>query len=317
MFNNTRRIFYRKTTVTTIWAPGATSSTSLAIHGGAGARPSLLNDDEKVEYHQALERSLLAGKDVLDAGGSAIDAVCASVMVMEDSPLFNSAHGAALNADGLAELDASVMLGSGRAGAIAGSKIARNPVLAARAVMERTKHVLLIDPDEQRLAEWGIETVDRDYFITPARVAQLAKLQAEKSTGPKHGTVGAVARDMHGNLAAATSTGGTANQFVGRVGDTPVIGAGTWADSDVVAISCTGQGEYFLRQATAHDIHARMAYGGVDLRTAVAATMAALGDAGGLGGLIALDAAGDAVLVFNSEGMFCGHLENGAAVTNV
>ena len=148
--------------MTTIWAPAAASSTSLAIHGGAGARPSLLNPDEKVEYHRALEISLLAGKTILDAGGSAIDAVCASVMVLEDSPLFNSAHGAALNADGLAELDASVMLGSGEAGAITGAKIVRNPVLAARAVMERTKHVLLIDPDEQRLASWGLETVPRE-----------------------------------------------------------------------------------------------------------------------------------------------------------
>jgi beta-aspartyl-peptidase (threonine type) len=238
-------------------------------------------------------------------------------MVMEDSPLFNSAHGAALNAHGQAELDAAVMRGTGEAGAVAGVRTARNPIQLARAVMEQTSHVLLIDPDDAFLTAWGIETVDRDYFITPARVAQLARLQSEETVGAKHGTVGAVARDAHGQLAAATSTGGTANQFVGRVGDTPIIGSGTWADNDVVAISCTGQGEFFMRQVTAHDIHARMTYGGADLRTAVEATMADLGDNGGLGGLIAIDAEGNGLLSFNSEGMFCGFLENGELRTHV
>lgn len=303
--------------MTTIWTTGSGTGTALAIHGGAGARPSLLDDDEKAEHHEALRTSLAAGQAVLVAGGPAADAVIAAVVELEDSPLFNAAHGAALNADGLAELDAALMLGSGDAGAVVGSTIARNPIHAARAVLERTPHVMLLDPPAALLHGWGVVTAPRDYFVTEHRLVQLRHLQERALTGPRHGTVGAVARDASGALAAATSTGGTANQMVGRIGDAPVVGAGTWAADATAAISCTGHGEAFLRQAFAHDVHARMALLGEGLETAAAAAMAALGDSNGSGGFIAVDRLGNALLTYNTEGMFSGYLENGAIRTHV
>ncbi|MFI8632664.1 isoaspartyl peptidase/L-asparaginase family protein [Microbacterium sp. NPDC077663] len=290
---------------------------ALAIHGGAGARPSLLVDDEKAEYHAALAKAVRAGKVVLDAGGPALDAVCAAVLVLEDSPLFNAAHGAALNADGYAELDAAVMVGAGDAGGVAGVRAVRNPVLAARAVMEQTSHVLLVDPSLSMVEAWGLDLVPPEYFITPARVAQLEKLRAKELTGPRHGTVGAVARDASGALAAATSTGGTANQLPGRVGDSPIIGAGTWAANDTVAISCTGVGEEFMRQALAHSVHAHLKHTDATLGDAVHAAMADLGDADGRGGLIAVDARGGIHLTYNTEGMFSGWLDRGEIHTHV
>ncbi len=300
-----------------LWSPARGDEPSLAVHGGAGARPSRLSDEEKVEYHRALARSLAAGREVLDGGGPALDAVCASVVVLEESPLFNAGHGAALNADGLAELDAAVMTGQGLAGAVIGSTITRNPVLAARAVMERTEHVALVDPSDALLRQWGLQVVARDHFVTEHRLAQVRALREKTLVGPRHGTVGAVARDRSGTLAAATSTGGIANQLPGRVGDAPVIGAGTWADSSTVAISCTGHGEHFMRQVVAHQVHSHMAIGAADLRSAVVSTMDELGRRGGSGGLIAIDSLGNALLVYNSEGMFSGFLENGEIRTHV
>lgn len=295
----------------------ATVGTALAVHGGAGARPSLLAESEKTEYHAALARAVRAGKDVLDAGGAALDAACASVLVLEDSPLFNSAHGAALNADGAAELDAAVMIGSGDAGAVAGVTVVRNPVLAARAVMERTDHVLLMDPPLALIEEWALDIVPRDYFVTPARVTQLERLRNAELVGPRHGTVGAVARDASGGLAAATSTGGTANQLRGRIGDSPIIGAGTWAFDTTVAISCTGVGEEFMRQAVAHSVHARLRHTDATLDEAVGAVMADLGAADGRGGMIAVDRHGAVHLTYNTEGMFSGWLEEGEIRTHV
>jgi beta-aspartyl-peptidase (threonine type) len=290
---------------------------ALALHGGAGARPSLLQEHEKAEYHATLRRAVEAGGEVLFAGGVALDAVCASVQVMEDSPLFNSAHGAALNAEGSAELDAAVMTGSGATGAVAGCRTARNPVTAARAVMERTPHVFLIDPPSALLQVWGLDVVDPEYFLTPARIVQLERLRAAEHVGPRHGTVGAVARDARGHLAAATSTGGTANQMPGRVGDSPLIGAGTWAADGTVAISCTGVGEEFIRQAVAHSVHARLRHTPETLDEAVRAVMADLDAADGRGGLIAADAGGALHLTYNTEGMFSGWLENGEVRTHV
>lgn len=295
----------------------AAGGIALAVHGGAGARPSLLDESEKAEYHAALARAVDAGRRILDAGGAAIDAVCASVVVLEDSPLFNSAHGAALNADGVAELDAAVMIGSGDAGAVTGVRVIRNPVLAARAVMDRTDHVLLIDPPVSMIEEWALETVPRDYFVTPARIAQLEKLRAKELIGPRHGTVGAVARDASGALAAATSTGGTANQLPGRVGDSPLIGAGTWASDSTVAVSCTGVGEEFIRQAVAHSVHARLRHTDDTLAEAVDAVMSELGTAHGRGGLIAVDRRGGVHLTYNTEGMFSGWLDRGEVRTHV
>jgi beta-aspartyl-peptidase (threonine type) len=303
--------------MTMIWSSAAGTGTALAIHGGASARPSLLDEDEKAQYHEGLRRSLAAGQAVLAAGGPAADAVCAAVVELEDSPLFNAGHGAALNAECLAELDAALMLGSGDVGAVVGSTIARNPIRAARAVLERTDHVMLLDPPAALLDDWDVTTVPREYFVTEHRIAQVRELQARAVAGPRHGTVGAVARDASGALAAATSTGGTANQMVGRIGDAPVPGAGTWAADATVAISCTGHGEAFLRQTFAHDVHARMALLGEGLDTAAAAAMAALGAKHGRGGFIAVDRLGNALLTYNTEGMFSGYLEDGEIRTHV
>jgi L-asparaginase / beta-aspartyl-peptidase len=307
--------------MTLLWAPAPPLDSplppTLAIHGGAGARPALLSEPEKAEHHRVLRVSLAAGKAVLDAGGPALDAVTAAVLVLEDSALFNAAHGAALNADAVAELDAAVMTGDGRAGTVIGSTRARNPVLVAGAVRERTDHVTLLDPSPQQLGDWALEVVDPDYFVTPHRVEQVRALQDAALLGPRHGTVGAVARDGTGAVAAATSTGGTANQMRGRVGDSPLIGAGTWADDATVAISCTGHGEHFMRQVFAHEVHDRMALAGLGLADAVAASMADLAARGGRGGLIAVDRAGNTLLTYNTEGMFSGYLEDGEIITHV
>lgn len=201
---------------------------------------------------------------------------------------------------------------------VAASRFARNPVLAAQAVMEQTPHVLIVSPSSDQVTAWGLETVQPDYFVTLARLEQLHRLQDAAASGPRHGTVGAVARDAAGHLAAATSTGGIANQAVGRVGDTPVIGAGTFARDGVVAVSCTGLGEAFMRGVVAHDIAARMRYQGVELEEAVRRTFAEeLSSPQATGGVIAVDAAGHTLLGFNSQDMFRGHLENGRPVTLV
>lgn len=300
--------------------PAGTPKTaySLAVHGGAGSRGHALTDAEAAEYHAGLRRALVAGQRVLAAGGPALEAVTSAVIELENDPLFNAGRGAALTSWGSAELDSSVMAGDGRAGAVAASRFARNPVLAARAVMEQTRHVLIVSPSSDRIAEWGLETVEPDYFVTPARVEQLHRLQDAATSGPRHGTVGAVARDVTGHLAAATSTGGIANQAVGRVGDTPVIGAGTFARDGVVAVSCTGQGEAFMRGVVAHDIAARIRYQGVGVEEAVRRTFAEeLGGAQATGGVIAVDATGRTLLGFNSTDMFRGYLEDGSAVTQV
>jgi beta-aspartyl-peptidase (threonine type) len=283
---------------------------ALAVHGGAGARPQELTAEGERAYRDGLDRALQAGREVLDRGGSALDAVCAAVIRLEDDELFNAGRGAALTADGTAELDAAVMTGAGAAGAVAVCRTVRNPVLAARAVMERTRHVLMVAPAQDLLSEWGIRTVPRDYFVTERRRAELVAARARGAAaeaGTRHGTVGAVARDSSGRVAAATSTGGMTNQLPGRVGDSPIIGAGTFASNETAAISCTGEGEYFLRGVLAHDISARMCYQGIDLEAAVRATVAQrLDRTGGSGGLIAVGADGTLVLGYNSEGMFRG-----------
>lgn len=287
--------------------PG-TATAALAVHGGAGERLEPLTPEAEREYGAGLAAALIAGGAVLSAGGSALDAACAAVTELEDNPLFNSGRGAALTARGTAELDAAVMCGNGRAGAVAACTSVRNPVLAARAVMERTEHVLLVAPPADTLTAWGLQQVPNEYFVTDRRRDELARVRERRELGARHGTVGAVARDADGHVAAATSTGGITNQMVGRVGDTPLIGAGTFASDRTAAISCTGQGEYFIRGAVAHDIHARMVYRRDDLPTAVLGTMAdKLDAAGGSGGLIAIGMGGEIVLAFNSASMFRGY----------
>ena len=289
---------------------------ALVLHAGAGGRVEELSLEQQQNYGAALEAAYRAGEDVLAAGGSALDAVCATVVVLEDNPLFNAGRGAALTATGQAELDASVMTGDGRAGAIAASRHARNPVRVARTVMERTDHVLLVSPDEQLLTEWELETVDPGYFVTEARQRQLANVRDRELAASRHGTVGAVAVDGNGRIAAATSTGGMVNQSDGRVGDTPIIGAGTFARDGVAGVSCTGEGEAFIRGAVAHDIVSRVKYLELDLPTAVSGTVETeLTAVDASGGVIAVDGAGSVVIAHNSPAMFAAYRDGDRIVT--
>jgi beta-aspartyl-peptidase (threonine type) len=277
---------------------------SLALHGGAGGRAEELTLEAQAPYSDGLEAAYAAGWRVLASGGSALDAVCASVAVLEDNPLFNAGRGAALTATGQAELDASVMTGDGHAGAIAASKYARNPILLARSVME-TEHVLIVDPDLAFLERHGAQAVDRDYFVTELRRQQLERVMDGRAAAARHGTVGAVARDAAGRVAAATSTGGMVGQADGRVGDSPIVGAGVYARDDVVAVSGTGHGEAFICGVVAYDIAARIRYAGADLAAAVRDTFAAeLDRRGSTGGVIAVGGDGRIVVAHNSPAMF-------------
>ena len=288
---------------------------ALAIHGGAGtiARASLTPADEQ-QYRTALATALAAGYKVLEGSGPALDAVEAAVLVLEDCPLFNAGRGAVFTHDGHHEMDAAVMSGHNRlAGAVAGARQVQNPIRAARLVMEHTEHVLLGYPGADELAqEHGLPLQTADYFFTQKRFDQLqdalaaGKMQLDHAADPnwKKGTVGAVARDVHGHLAAATSTGGMTNKRYSRIGDTPLIGAGTWAD-ERCAISCTGNGEYFIRAVAAYDVACLMEYKGLSLAEACRVVVHdKLAPVGGEGGLIAVDAAGNVALPFNSEGMY-------------
>ena len=289
--------------------------TALVIHGGAGTiSRETLSAEREAEIRRDLERALEAGHAVLRDGGSALDAVSAAVVVMEDSPHFNAGRGAVFNAEGVNELDAAIMDGAGqRAGSIAAVHRVKNPVLLARAVMERSAHVMLIGDGAETFGRGaGIEFVEPAYFHTEYRWQQLQDARAREATRsalPRHfayGTVGAVALDASGRIAAATSTGGMTNKRWGRVGDAPIIGAGTWADPNC-GVSATGWGEYFIRLNVAHDICARLAYRGDSLEEAAReVVMRRVPALGGDGGIIALDAKGHIALEFNTEGMYRG-----------
>jgi len=278
---------------------------SLALHGGAGGRVEELAVAVRATYEEGLLAAYSAGWQVLAAGGDALDAVCASVALLENDPLFNAGRGAALTASGQAELDASVMTGSGLAGAVAASKYARNPVRLARAVMEHTKHVLIVDPDVAFLERYGLDVVERDYFVTEPRLQQLDRVMDGRAVAARHGTVGAVARDAAGRVAAATSTGGMTGQADGRVGDSPIVGAGVYARDNVVAISCTGDGEAFIRGVVAYDVAARIRYAHAGLAEAVQGTFEQeLTQRGSTGGLVAVGGDGRVVVAHNSPAMF-------------
>ena len=286
------------------------------MHGGAGtiSRRSLTPRRER-EYRAGLAAALQRGYAALEDGGSSMDAVTAAVVVLEDSPLFNAGFGATFNAAGEHELDASVMDGAtGKAGAVAAVQRIKNPVLAARAVMERTAHVLLAGAAADRFARSaGLALVSPRYFSTPERAQALRRAREHAVTGAadRHGTVGAVALDRLGNLAAATSTGGYTNKMAGRIGDSPVIGAGTYADNATCAVSTTGIGEYFIRAVVAYDAAARMRYGGESLKTAARHALARVVALGGDGGLIAVDSGGNVAMPFVSEGMYRGVARDG------
>lgn len=304
--------------------PPVRQAYALVIHGGAGTILRENMDAEKeASYRAALQKALDTGGAILANGGTAMDAVEKTIQVMEDNPLFNSGTGAVLTNVGTAELDASFMDGATRdAGAVAGVKTIRSPIAAARKVMENSPHVMLAREGAERFAqEQGLETVENDFFITPARKAQWEAIQSKESDGGslffpsdplsrKFGTVGAVALDQEGHIAAGTSTGGMMNKRWGRIGDSPVIGAGTYADDATCGVSCTGHGEYFIRYAVAYDVAAQMRYGGSSLAAATQHTVhETLPAAGGTGGLIALDKDGNVSMSFNTPGMYRGFLQ--------
>lgn len=300
------------------------SGWQLAIHGGAGgiSRESL-SVEREARMRAALAEALAAGSAVLAGAGDAVAAVVAAVIVLEDSPLFNAGRGAVFNAAGGNELDASLMRGSDlEAGAVAGVTRIRNPVLAAQAVLLNSPHVMLIGEGADQFArDQGLAQVLPDYFRTEERWQQLQRArQSGQGFGtldaddPAHGTVGAVARDVNGHLAAATSTGGMPNKRYGRVGDSPIIGAGTYADDRSCAVSATGHGEYFIRLAVARTLCALVEFGGVDLHAAAADVVGRrLTSLGGDGGVIAIDRGGTIVTEFNSSGMYRGWISAGVA----
>jgi beta-aspartyl-peptidase (threonine type) len=286
---------------------------AIAIHGGAGSLSGgATSAEHDAAYLNGLTAALDAGYSVLDRGGSSLDGAIAAVRVLEDDPLFNAGRGAVLTRDGLAELDASVMDGGTLgAGAVTGLRHVKNPIALARLVMERSPHVMLVGEGAEEFARLhGVEMVSNEYFRTQIRQKQLHRLlggAAEKENDLiAFGTVGAVALDAHGNVAAATSTGGMTGKRWGRVGDSPIIGAGTYASNKSCAVSTTGHGEYFIRAAVAHDICAQVEYLKLPLDQAVANVLHKMKALGGNGGVIAIDSRGEVVLDFSSEGMFRG-----------
>jgi L-asparaginase / beta-aspartyl-peptidase len=287
---------------------------SIAIHGGAGAMPrSTLSAEREQHYRDGLAAALDAGYATLEKGGSSLDAVTAAVRTLEDNPLFNAGRGAALTRDGAAELDAAIMEGrQQRAGAVAAVRHVRNPVELARRVMEKSRHVLLVGAGAEEFAlEEGLGLVPNSYFRTEERWAQLESERSGRSVSDlfpsSQGTVGAVALDAAGDLAAATSTGGMTNKRQGRVGDSPIIGAGTYAKNGVCAVSATGHGEYFIRAVAAHHICAAVEFRGLGLKEAARELLhERLRELGGSGGIIAIDHGGRIVTDFSTEGMFRG-----------
>lgn len=302
----------------------------IAVHGGAG---TIARDDaNQAPYHEGLARALRAGDAVLSAGGRALDAVQAAVTALEDDPLFNAGRGSVYTADRAQEMDAALMDGATlAAGAVAGVRTVRNPVALARAILDEGGPLMLIaDGAEAFAARRGFERTPPGYFASEQRLAQLLRVQAAQSgatvldhTGAaaertpldesrKLGTVGAVALDASGHLAAAVSTGGMTNKRPGRVGDSPIVGAGLYANDATCAVACTGTGEMFIRAVAAHDVHARMLYAGASLdQAADDVVMRALPAIRGEGGLVAIDRAGNVAMPFNTAGMYRGWLRQG------
>jgi L-asparaginase / beta-aspartyl-peptidase len=302
-----------------------TKKIGLAVHGGAGTiERSKITPEKEREYRAGLERALSAGYEVLKRGGSSLDATEAAVCVLEDDPHFNAGRGSVFTSAGTNEMDASIMDGRTlKAGAVGSVQHIKNPVILARLVMEKSPHVMLDCAGAEAFARAnGMELVDQKYFFTQERWDALQKMKAaEKERASdagksfiitdqdRHGTVGAVALDKDGNLAAATSTGGTTNKMPGRIGDTPVIGAGTYANNQTCAVSCTGDGEYFIRAATAHEVSALMQYRGMKLPEAAHTALETVKQLGGTGGLIAIDKNGEIALPFTTNGMYRGYVD--------
>lgn len=300
----------------------------MVIHGGAGTilKKNMLAEKERA-YREVLTKALQTGYNLIKSGKPSLDAVEATIQVMEDSPLFNAGKGAVFTHDGRNEMDAAIMEGATlKAGAVAGVTVIKSPISAARAVMEKSEHVMMAGAGAESFArEVGLEIVDPSYFRTEERWKGLQDAIKQDSAKAvldhgskksmklgtqnhdyKFGTVGAVALDQAGNLAAGTSTGGMTNKKYGRVGDAPIIGAGTYANNATAGISCTGWGEFYIRNVVAHDISAMMEYKGLSLADATKAAIEKVGKMGGDGGLIALDKKGNVSMPFNTEGMYRG-----------
>lgn len=312
---------------------------AIVIHGGAGTiLKENMNPELEKGYTAKLEEAILAGTEVLEAGGTSVEAVRRAIRVMEDSPYFNAGKGAVYTNKETHELDASIMNGKDKsAGAVGNVTIVKNPVDAAIAVMQKSEHVFLIGKGADDFArEQGVETVDPSYFADSIRLRQIQRLKGtdkfildhdgqdsggsletpnDKDPDKKYGTVGAVALDKYGNIAAGTSTGGMANKKYGRVGDSPVIGAGTYADNSTCGISATGHGEFFIRLAVAKDISAMMEYGGYSLEEAARIVIQdKLVKIGGSGGVIGIDKNGNIVMEFNTPGMYRGYKKEGESI---
>jgi beta-aspartyl-peptidase (threonine type) len=331
-------------TCLTTFAQDYANKITLVLHGGAGTitRANMTPEREKA-YKEVLNMALQKGYEVLKKGGTSVQAVEATIHVMEDSPLFNAGKGAVFTNEGKNEMDASIMEGKTlKAGAIAGVTTIKNPISTAIAVMEKSPHVMMAGRGAEKFAkEQGLEIVDPSYFYTEARYKALLRAKEEEKTeldhnakeekevkkspktgfldkseiifteGKKFGTVGCVALDQFGNLAAGTSTGGMTNKKYGRIGDAPIIGAGTYANNTTCAVSATGHGEYFIRTVVAYDISALMEYRGLSLQDAAhEVVMKKLVERGGEGGVIALDRNGNVAMPFNSEGMYRGYIKS-------
>lgn len=303
---------------------------AMVIHGGAGTiERSSMTAEKETAYQSKLTEALETGKDILNNGGSSEDAVIAVISLMENSPLFNAGKGAVFTHDGQNSLDASIMDGSNlNAGAVAGIRTVKNPITAARAVMHQSEHVLLSGNGADEFASLhGLEVVDSSYFFTQRRWDHLQTiLDREKETGSiesgriideKFGTVGAVALDKSGNICAGTSTGGMTNKRYDRVGDSPIIGAGTYADNRTCGVSCTGHGEFFIRFNVAADVTNRMKYLGEPVDVAASTVISDLKEVGGSGGLIALDHNGNVSMPFNTSGMYRGYINPDTTVVAI
>src|ERR1700736_1223445 len=312
---------------------GKENKVGLVVHGGAGTMErGKMTPEREREYRAGIENALRTGWEILQRGGSALDATEAAVRVFEDDPLFNAGKGSVFNAAGVNEMDAAIMDGKTlRAGTVANLQHIKNPISLARLVMEKSPHVMMAGEGAEAFAkEHGVELVDAKYFFTQERWDAFQKAKATEKAGgngdkkfflsdrDSHGTVGAVALDRNGNLAAATSTGGKTGKLPGRIGDTPVIGAGTYANNATCAVSGTGDGEFFILATVAHDISALMEYGHKTLEEAGLTVINKVGKLGGTGGLIAIDKNGKIALPFNTSGMYRGYVDlNGKFVTEI
>ena len=285
----------------------------IVVHGGAGImEPDVITPDQDREIRAALTNALETGSNILSSGGSALDAIEAAVKKLEDNAHFNAGRGSVFTYQGTTELDAAIMDGGERrAGAVAGASSTRNPVSLARAVMEKSPHVMLSGPGADQFSrDQGLEQAGPEWFVTPERKRQLEEMRSRRDgwfdVDMKYGTVGAVALDSAGHVAAATSTGGITGKRWGRIGDSPIIGAGTYADDRGGAVSATGSGEFFIREAAAHEICARIRLLGQAAKAAADAVIAEVGELGGTGGFIFVSRAGEAGWSFNSPGMYRG-----------